>query len=183
MAARAMRRFIRFPVYYDVDNPATMLNKFDDFLHHLPGHRAFDYDQVAEEIYIGTNMCCQYGFHHELLSKGVRADISCEAGKVDAPIGVDFYIWLPTEDREAPTQEKLAFGVQALEFLLSRKIKTYIHCKNGHGRAATLYAAYLVKQGMTPEEAVLAMQARRASVLPTESQMTALRVFKSSLTS
>jgi hypothetical protein len=159
-----------------------MLNKLDDFLHHLPGHPSFDYSQITEEIFIGTNMCCQYGFKKELLTKGVRADISLEEGKVDAPIGVDFFLWLPTKDHEAPSPDALAVGVSLLEFLLKRMIKTYIHCKNGHGRAATLYAALLIKQGATLEDAVRTMQARRASIMPTEAQLKALRTFKTSLT-
>ncbi len=164
------------------DSLQGMRDQVSDFVLHSLRLHGFDYDQITEEIYLGSNMCCQYGFHQELLSKGVRADISLEDDRTDSPHGVDFYLWLPTKDHESPSPSALELGVQTLEFLAKKHVKTYIHCKNGHGRAATLYGAYLVKQGMTPEEAVQVMQAKRHSVMPTEAQMRALRIYKASLT-
>jgi len=83
-----------------------------------------------------------------LFRKGVRADISLEEIKIDTPTGVDYFLWLPTKDHQAPTEDKLALGVQTLDFFIKRKIKVYIHCQRGHGRAPTLFVAYLVRNGM-----------------------------------
>lgn len=158
-----------------------MPNKIVDIYNHAFGLKGFDYDQINDEIFIGTNMCCQTGFERELLAKDVRADISLEKDKIDAPIGVDYFLWLPTEDHQAPTQDKLILGVKALEFLIDRKIKTYIHCKNGHGRAPTLFTAYLIKKGMSLEDAVKYLESRRPATHLNEAQIAALKKFKSTI--
>ncbi|MDO8522863.1 MAG: dual specificity protein phosphatase family protein [bacterium] len=146
-----------------------------DIYNHAFGIKGFDYDQITDEVFIGTNMCCQFGFDKELLSKGVRADISLEEIKIDAPAGVDYFLWLPAKNLEAPTEDKLAFGVQAVDFFIKRKIKVYIHCQNGHGRAPTLFAAYLVKNGMSAEKALDYLKSKRPSVHLSESQLSALQ--------
>lgn len=148
-----------------------------DILNHIAGKPSFDYSQITDEVFIGTNMCCQYGFSHELLSKGVRADISLEKDKTDAPVGVDYYLWLPTENDMSPSPKALEIGVTFLNFLISNKIKTFIHCKNGHGRAPTLFVAYLISHGMTVLEAVNFISAKRPSIHINDAQRKALNEF------
>ena len=152
-----------------------------DILNHVTGHKGFDYTQITDEIFIGTNMCCQFGFSEELLSKGVRADISLEKDRTDAPDGVDYFLWLPTENHMPPAPQVLEGGVLFLDFLIKNKIKTFIHCKNGHGRAPTLFAAYLVSRGMGVQEAIDSIAAKRPVIHFTESQMQALHDFKASV--
>lgn len=158
-----------------------MANKIVDIYNHALGLKGFDYDQIDEQVFIGTNACCQVGFNKELLTKNVRADISLEEIRVDAPMGVDYYLWLPTKDHEAPSPNKLTLGVQTLEFLISKKVRIYIHCKNGHGRAPTLFIAYLIKQGMGIDEAINYLKSKRPAIHFSENQMSALKDFKNSL--
>lgn len=158
-----------------------MANKIVDIYNHALGLKGFDYDQINDEVFIGTNMCCQVGFNRELLTKNVRADISLEELRVDAPMGVDYFLWLPTKNHEAPSPDKLTLGVQTIEFLISRKIIVYIHCKNGHGRAPTLYIAYLIKKGMGVDEAIKYLKSKRPVIHFTENQINALKSFKNSL--
>lgn len=158
-----------------------MPNKIVDVFNHSFGKKGFDYDQIDDLVFIGTNMCCQFGFNKELLTKQVRADISLEELRVDAPMGVDYFLWLPTIDHEAPTPDKLTLGVQTLDFLLSRKIRVYIHCLNGHGRAPTLYVAYLVFKGMQVDEAIAHIKAKRPVIHFTDQQQRALQTYQKSL--
>ncbi|MEK7606947.1 MAG: dual specificity protein phosphatase family protein [Patescibacteria group bacterium] len=158
-----------------------MPNKIADIFNHISDRKGFDYSQITDDIIIGTNMCCQYGFSHELLARGVRADISLEETKTDTPIGVDYYLWLPTKDHTAPTPEALTLGAQTIEFLVERKIKTYIHCKNGHGRAPTLFAAYLIQRGMSVGAAVDSIVRVRPMAHLSEAQTEALKKFKDSI--
>lgn len=158
-----------------------MKNKIIDGYNHLFGVKGFDYDQISDDVFIGSNMCCQFGFAKELLAKNVRADISLEETKVDAPQGVDYFVWLPTANGQAPTPDKLDFGVRALEFFAEHKIKMFIHCQNGHGRAPTLFVAYLMKKGMTMDAAVALLKEKRPSVNLTEGQKSGLRIFEMSL--
>jgi len=158
-----------------------MKNKVFDLYNHTFNHKGFDYDQIDEAVFIGTNMCCQIGFDRELLVKNVKADISLEDDRVDAPQGVDYFLWLPTKDHEAPTPDKLTLGVYALEFFASRGVKVYIHCKHGHGRAPVLFLAYLTKRGMSLDDAMLYLKTRRPGVNLSTAQLEALKAYQASL--
>jgi len=157
-----------------------MPKKIVDIYNHLFNRKGFDYDQINDDVFIGTNMCCEFGFKKELLDKNVKADISLEEERIDSPVGVDYFLWLPTKDHYAPESDKLVLGVQTLDFLIHRKIKVYIHCKKGHGRAPTLFAAYLIKKGLGVDEAIKYMQAKRPAIHLNEIQIAALKKFKDS---
>ena len=82
-------------------------------------------------------MCCQAHFDKSLLKKGIKADISLEEKKLDNPFGVDYYLWLPTKDHQAPTLKLLEVGVAFFQKLVSQIVKCYIHFQQGHGSAPT----------------------------------------------
>ena len=136
-----------------------------------------DFDCIAYGIYIGTNLCCQTHFDERLRKEGILADISLEEDRLDAPFGVDFYVWIPVKNHMPPAPDQLEFGVSVLEKLVSMGKKVYVHCKNGHGRAPTLVAAYLVKNGKTPEEAEAFVKTKRPPVHLEEIQRQALQNF------
>ncbi|MBI2046361.1 MAG: dual specificity protein phosphatase family protein [Parcubacteria group bacterium] len=139
--------------------------------------KKLDYNYITDGIYIGTNQCCQLDFAEALKKEGLTADISLEEERVDAPFGVNFYVWIPVKDHLPPTPDQMEFGVSVLEQLTSAGKKIYVHCKNGHGRAPTLVAAYLVKKGKSPEEAEALIKARRPSMHLEEVQREAIRNF------
>jgi len=147
-----------------------------------PDHKPLDYDYITDGIYIGTNVCCQLHFDERLVEEGIEADISLEGERVDAPFGVRFYLWLPVIDHTAPTPEQLEVGITMLETLVRLKKKVYVHCKNGHGRAPTLVAAYLIKQGKTVEEAEQLLKTKRSAVHIRDVQKEALQSFQQFLT-
>lgn len=127
--------------------------------------RELDFNFIVAGIYIGTNQCCQTHFDEKLLKEGISADISLEEERLDAPFGVQFYVWIPVKNNAAPTLEQLEFGVSVLEKLISLGKKIYVHCQNGHGRAPTLVAAYLMKaMGKGPEEAEAFIKTKRLSI-------------------
>lgn len=129
--------------------------------HPHPKHPKLDYHKITEYIYIGTNQCCQTHFDERLLENKIRADISLEKNRLDAPFGVDYYMWLPVADRKAPTARQLELGIAMLRFCVKHRIRVYVHCKNGHGRAPTLVAAYLMVTGMNAREAAAYVKKRR----------------------
>jgi len=139
--------------------------------------KGLEYNEITEGIYIGTNQCCQTHFDERLKKEGITADISLEEERIDAPFGVDFYVWIPVKNHAAPKPDQLAFGVSVLEKLISAGKKVYVHCANGHGRAPTLVAAYLVKNGKSPEEAEALIKAKRPSMHLEEVQREAIRNF------
>jgi len=140
-----------------------------------------DFNYIAEGIFIGTNQCCQTHFDEQLKREGITADISLEEDRLDAPFGVDFYIWIPVKNQIAPTPDQLAFGVSVLEKIVAMQKKVYVHCKNGHGRAPTLVAAYFITKGKTVEEAETFIKSKRSSIHLEDAQKQALQSFAQSL--
>ncbi len=141
-------------------------------------HNKLDYDQITDQIFVGTNFCCQVHFDQELIEKGVYADISLEGERVDAPFGIEYYLWLPVPDATAPSQDQLLQGVRAMKSLMDAGKKIYIHCMNGHGRGPTMVAAYLIHNGYTVDEAIELVQSKRRGAHILKGQKKALREFE-----
>jgi len=139
--------------------------------------KELEYNEITDGIYIGTNQCCQTHFDEKLKQQNITADISLEEDRLDAPFGVDFYIWMPVQNHTAPKHEQLEFGVSVLEKLISMGKKVYVHCKNGHGRAPTLVAAYLIKHGRSPAEAEAFIKLKRPTMHMEDAQRQALENF------
>lgn len=136
----------------------------------------FEYNEIDNGVFIGTNACCDIHFKKDLLENGIDADISLEAEKVDQPYGVKTYLWLPTIDHRPPSRENIDVGIDVLDTILTQGRKVYIHCKNGHGRAPTFYAAYLIlKRDMTADNAVAHIMAKRPTAHIEESQLAFLK--------
>ena len=141
------------------------------------GETTFEYNKITDHIYIGTNMCCQTHFEKKLMDEGVTADVSLEGEQLDAPYGVESYLWLPVTDHEAPTQEQMQVGVEHIARLVAQNKKVYVHCKNGHGRGPTLVIAYLVSQGKSFEDAFAMVKEKRPSIHLEDVQVEAVKKF------
>jgi len=146
-----------------------------------PAIGKLEYTRITPYIYIGTNMCCETHFDKGLLKKRLVADISLEKERLDMPFGVQFFLWLPVKNHIAPTQDQLRIGTQILGELVRMKKKVYVHCQNGHERAPTLVAAYLITQGMGIQEAIRFIKSKRKTIHPNSVQKGALRKFQESL--
>lgn len=139
-------------------------------------HGPTDYNQITENIWIGTNMCCTI-HNTELLQHGFNADIDLEDTRAEEPPQINIYLWLPTLDHMAPSQDQLRTGVAALAEMVKRGLKVYVHCRNGHGRGPTLVAAYFISEGKGVEEAIGLIKAKRPSIHLQDSQMQSLHSF------
>ncbi|PIQ89753.1 MAG: hypothetical protein COV72_01510 [Candidatus Omnitrophica bacterium CG11_big_fil_rev_8_21_14_0_20_42_13] len=127
-------------------------------------HTAMSYNKIEEFLFAGNNMCCQTHFEKELLSKGISADISLEAERLDNPQGVKYFFWFPWEEDMAPPYELLDVALKSLDNLVEHGIKAYVHCKNGHGRTSTFLAAYYMrKRGISADRALAIVRERRPS--------------------
>lgn len=138
----------------------------------------FEYNQITDQIFIGTNFCCQIHFDEDLLSKDITVDVSLEGEKVDAPYGVEFFSWIPVKDEHAPTMDQFGIGVSVLDKLIKMGKKVYVHCEHGHGRAPTLVAAYFISQGTTTESAAARIKEKRPVIHLNNVQITALKKFE-----
>lgn len=142
-----------------------------------PQINILEYNYITDGIYIGTNQCCKAHFDEMLKKEGIGVDISLEEERVDSPFGVEFYVWIPIKNYNAPTSEQLDFGTTIIEKLVSMKKKVYVHCQNGHGRAPTMVSAYLIKKGKSVDEAIAFIKEKRPSIHLAEIQKKSLVMF------
>ncbi|PIR94055.1 hypothetical protein COT97_03355 [Candidatus Falkowbacteria bacterium CG10_big_fil_rev_8_21_14_0_10_39_11] len=140
-------------------------------------HVRFKFNKINDQIYLGTNFCCQMHFDQSLLKKGITADISMESERLDQPRGVKAFLWLPTRDHTAPAMDKLMVGVKTIAEMLNQGLKVYIHCKNGHGRAPTMTAAYLIYSGLSVPVAISLIKKKRPEVHLEKVQLDRLKQF------
>lgn len=134
----------------------------------------FEFSRITDSLFLGTNLCCQSHFSEQLLSLGITVDISLEEEHIDAPFGVESYLWLPVKDHTPPTDDQLQIGIAFMTSALSLGKKLYIHCKNGHGRGPTLVAAYLISTGKTADDVIALLTEKRPAIHLEPSQITAL---------
>lgn len=138
----------------------------------------FEYDRITPFVWIGTNQCCTSHFSHTLRRLGIRSDVSLESERLDAAYGVQYFLWLPVRDHAAPSQAQLRVGAHALQHLVESRVKTYVHCRNGHGRAPTLVAAYLIlTEGCTVKDTIRRIALRRPDIHIEPAQRRALERF------
>lgn len=147
---------------------------------HLP-HVKMEFSRITDGIYVGTNQCCQVHYQLELIQRGVTHDISLEGEHVDKPYGADTYLWLPTEDHQAPRLEALQFGVLHIDQVLKQGGRVYVHCKNGHGRSPTLVAAWFISRGKTVAQAIAAIKRSRPEIHLEPAQVAMLKQFSSAI--
>lgn len=142
-------------------------------------HQRFQFNQITDLIYLGTNLCCTATPHIKvLMDLGIRADIDLEEERQEQTPEIDTYLWLPVKDHQAPTQEQLDTGVAVIDSLVKNNKKVYLHCKNGHGRSPTLLAAFFISQGMEVDEAIEKIRSKRLEIHIREVQMEALNKFR-----
>jgi protein-tyrosine phosphatase len=114
-----------------------------------------------------------------LAARGLTATLNMRSEFDDAACGVDpaGYLWLPTDDDHAPTQDQLGRGVAFIRQVVESGGKVYVHCASGVGRAPTMAAAYLVSTGLSLDEAWTLIRKTRPFVNPTPPQVAALEQF------
>lgn len=127
-------------------------------------HIQLSYNKIDDFIFAGNNLCCQSQFDKELLSKGICADISLEAERMDNPRGVKYFFWFPWKEDTAPSVELVNLALRIADDLISQNIKMYVHCRNGHGRTSTFLLAYFMrKNNISVEQALAMLKERRPS--------------------
>ncbi len=137
----------------------------------------FEFNQITEKIFLGTNACCTVHFDKSLLGKGIKGDISVELEKLDAAQGAEFFLWLPVEDHHAPTMVQLRVGTHTLRELVDSGEKVYVHCRNGHGRGPSLVIAYFILLGDDYNTAFEKVKTKRPVIHLDEEQVSRLMEF------
>ncbi len=111
-----------------------------------------------------------------LQAAGVTSVLNMRSEYCDREAGIAprQYLRLPTVDDESPTPEQFRQGVAFIREQVAEGGGVYVHCKAGMGRAATMVAAYLVAQGLSPDEAWTQIRRVRPFIRPTSPQRAAI---------
>lgn len=134
------------------------------------------YDQITPNLYLGRRLMPwdpvpEQGFAAVL-------DLTCEYPE-RADLRRCAYLCLPVLDSRAPTVDQLAQGLRFIQEHM-RTGPVLVHCALGHGRSATVVAAYLLNAGQAADEitAEKVMKACRPDVHLNSFQRAAVRAYQ-----
>ncbi len=97
-------------------------------------------DEIRPGLFLGRRLQAREA---RLVGEAAVVDLTCELGEVlDLRTGRP-YLCLPTLDGTPPSQTQLD---EAIEFMAAHRERgLFVHCALGHGRSATVVAAWLVE--------------------------------------
>lgn len=177
-----MSRFDRTKEAFSLLHPRelrlSVLSAVDRVGRKLTGHPVWRFGGITPQVLLGGQPVRQLAKH--LASMGVtgvvnmRHEYDYKDQFADAPL---HYLHLPTIDNTAPTLEHLASGVEFIQRELAKGGKVYIHCQEGLGRGPTMAAAYLVSEGLSPDEAWMKIRTVRPFIRPNKAQRNRLVEF------
>lgn len=177
-----MSRFNRSKRFLSHIHPRELrlsaLGALDRIGRKFTGHPIWRFGGITPQVLLGGQPARQLSKH--LSAMGVtgvvnmRHEYDYKDQFADAPLR---YLHLPTIDNTAPTLEHLEEGVEFIQRELAKGGKVYIHCQEGLGRGPTMAAAYLVSEGMTPDEAWAKIRTVRPFIRPNTAQRNRLIEF------
>lgn len=88
------------------------------------------------------------------------------------------YLQLPIEDFSPPRPEQVDAFVEFCEESILRGRPVAVHCRAGRGRTGTMIACYLVRRGMSAEEAIGRTCSLRPGSIETCKQKQAVRDYE-----
>lgn len=131
--------------------------------------------QVTSHLFIGS----QYNLVglKKLKALGVTAIVNMRVHNDydDAEHEGIKYLHLPTTDNTPPPLKVLLEGADFIDEEIKHKGKVYVHCRQGLGRGPTMAMAYLIKLGMTYDDAYAQIRRVRIFINPRPGQIKRLR--------
>jgi atypical dual specificity phosphatase len=126
--------------------------------------RKLDADQITEEVWCGATL--DVTDIPLLEGIGIKRVINLETYENYPPAalteaGIDF-INIPVLDIDHPLPTKIIdVAVAAIDEVASRGARVYVHCTAGWQRSPAIIACYLVRKGLTAEQALAEVRSRR----------------------
>lgn len=131
--------------------------------------------EITADLYVGS----QYNLVglQKLKDLGVTAIINMRMHSVytEAQYEGFHYLHLPTPDNTAPPLDVLIKGAEFADTEVKKGGKVYIHCRQGLGRGPTMAIAYLIKSGLTFDDAFAMVKRVRTFINPRRSQVERLK--------
>lgn len=152
---------------------------FDDLLLELADRPEPNLSWIFSDLAVGGRILDD---EWPLLSKaGLGAVVDCRAEGRDPEIllgrlGIRF-LHLPTPDAHDFDDEAVARGAAWIEARRAEGRRVLVHCRAGRGRSVLLGAAALAHRGVSPDEALALIHAKRPIVTPTPGQIARLRSY------
>src|ERR1700761_6651758 len=131
--------------------------------------------EITPNLYLGS----QYNLVglRKLKALGVTAIINMRMHSIysEAQYTGFHYLHLPTPDNTPPPLEVLQQGADFADAEIKNGGKVYIHCRQGLGRGPTMCTAYLLKTGLTLEDALAMIRKVRPFINPRPGQLERLK--------
>jgi atypical dual specificity phosphatase len=84
---------------------------------------------------------------------------------------------VPVTDMTAPTPDQFMRALDFIDDQRSQGRAVAVHCLMGQGRTATILAAYLIRNGVSANEAIARLRARCPGAIASREQEAALQAF------
>jgi hypothetical protein len=131
--------------------------------------------QITAKLFLGS----QYNLVglRKLKALGVTAIINMRMHSVykEAQYEGFHYLHLPTPDNTPPPLDILLQGADFADREIKNGGKAYIHCRQGLGRGPTMALAYLLKSGLTLDDALALVKKVRPFINPRPGQLARLK--------
>jgi dual specificity MAP kinase phosphatase len=152
------------------------LHKIEDNIYRFfRGIPTLKRSRITAELYLGS----QYNSVglNKLKALGITAIVNMRMNSVyeEARYEGIKYLHLPTVDNTPPSLETLIKGCDFISREIKRGGKVYVHCRQGLGRGPTMAIAYLIKSGLTFNDAFALVKKVRTFINPRAAQIAVLK--------
>jgi len=152
------------------------IEKMIDILHRfIFGLPNLKKSQITANLFLGS----QYNLVglKKLKALGVTAIVNMRIHSVytEAQYEGFKYLHIPTIDNTPPLLEDLMRGADFMDKEIKSGGKVYVHCRQGLGRGPTMAIAYLIKSGLTFEDAFKLVKSVRTFINPRPGQIERLK--------
>jgi protein-tyrosine phosphatase len=159
--------FIGIGLFFDFE--------YDNIYRFIAGMPRLKRSQITAHLFLGS----QYNLLglKKLKALGVTAIVNMRVhntygGAVHKGIK---YLHLPTVDNTPPPLEVLIKGTNFIDAEIKHNGIVYVHCRQGLGRGPTMAMAYLIKIGMTYQDAYNMIKRVRVFINPRPGQIKRLK--------
>ena len=148
---------------------------FDNIHRKLTGLPLLKRSKITANLFLGSQYS-PIGLN-KLKALGVTAIVNMREHSVyeEAKYEGVKYLHLPTVDNTPPPMDTLIRGADFIDEEISAGGKVYVHCRQGLGRGPTMAIAYLLKTGLTYDDAFKLVQSVRTFINPRPGQILRLK--------